>query len=66
MQKLSESRGADGITDLEIALMERMANRHHAVTGIFLQLKAQLEQAMQQPGEEDPEEEKDPNKDEDK
>lgn len=66
MTTLVGSRGADGITDLETALMERMANRHHAVTRIFLQLKAQLEQAMQQPDDGTSEEEKKPNKDEDK
>jgi hypothetical protein len=30
-------------------LIERLANRHHSVTTIFLELKAQLEQAMQEP-----------------
>lgn len=66
MQRLVESRGADGITELETALMERLANRHNSVTRIFLQLKAQLEQAMQQPDAEGSEEKKDPDKGEGK
>ena len=66
MSAMLDARGGDGITELETTLMERMANRHNAVTNIFLQLKAQLDQALQPQQDENDPEAKDPGKDEDR
>lgn len=66
MQAVLETRGGDGITDLETTLVERLANRHHAVTRIFMELKAQLETAMQEPEAEEAEENTDEPKEQNK
>ena len=45
MEKLIEARGED-VSELDLALLERLAHRHNKVTEIFLALKKQIEDAM--------------------
>lgn len=47
MQQLVKSAGADGVSDTDLMLIERLGHRHAAITRTFLELKAQLEEAMQ-------------------
>ena len=58
MSKLIEARG-DVVSEVDLSLLERLANRHAGVTEIFLALKKQFE-SMLNP--EQPEETPDPNK----
>lgn len=51
LDRLIVVAGADGITDVEAAMAERLAHQHNALTAIFQQLKAQLEQALGQQAE---------------
>ncbi|MBK8098213.1 MAG: hypothetical protein IPK26_13965 [Planctomycetes bacterium] len=46
--KLVELRGDDTITEAEVAMIERLANRHGEVTRLFQQIKAGVEETMQQ------------------
>jgi hypothetical protein len=45
MEKLIEARGED-VSELDLALLERLAHRHNKVTEIFLGLKKQIEDAL--------------------
>ena len=46
LERLMEAAGADGITEVEGAMAERLSHQHAALTAIFQQLRAQLEQAL--------------------
>ena len=39
IEQLFAARGADGVSEVEAALLDRLANRHNSVTQIFLQIK---------------------------
>ena len=45
MGKLITARG-DDVSEIDLALLERLAHRHNQITEIFLALKKQVEQAM--------------------
>ena len=44
----------DEVTDFDIAMTERLAHQHGAVTNLFKQIKTAIEQSMQPQHEEDP------------
>ena len=50
MERLIKARGGDGITELESALIERLANRHNEITQIFLEMKKMVEQTLNPQG----------------
>ena len=54
VERLIQAAGADGVTEFDLALAERLAHQHGALTGIFQQVKAAIEQAMQAGESEDP------------
>ncbi|MEZ5963496.1 MAG: hypothetical protein R3F56_06590 [Planctomycetota bacterium] len=47
LQQLVKAAGADGVSETEFALIERLGHRHTAITRTFLQLKDKIEAAMQ-------------------
>jgi len=64
MEKLISVRG-DDVSEVDLALLERLTHRHNQITEIFLALKKQVEEALnpQPQGEALPD--KDKNKDKD-
>ncbi len=48
LQQVVRSAGADGVSDTDLMLVERLGHRHAAITRTFLQIKAKLEAAMQE------------------
>jgi hypothetical protein len=48
LQQMVGSAGADGVSETEVMLIERLGHRHATITKTFLQLKAKLEAAMQE------------------
>lgn len=65
MEKLISARG-DDVSEVDLALLERLTHRHNQITEIFLALKKQVEEALnpQPQGEAlpDKDKDKDPNK----
>lgn len=53
LKLLTDLRGDAGISDAEVALIERLSHRHGEVTTLFQQIKAQMEQALQQQEQQD-------------
>ena len=49
LRQLLELTGEEGITDVEVRLSERLANRHAAISNLFGQIKLQIEQALAGP-----------------
>jgi hypothetical protein len=47
LKALVEARGEDVISDAEVALIERLAQRHNEITKLFQQIKAGVEQTLQ-------------------
>jgi hypothetical protein len=47
LRLLVESRGEDVISDAEVTMIERLANRHNEITKLFQQIKAGVEQTLQ-------------------
>ena len=52
MERVTRARG-DEVSDLDLALLQRLGHRHNEITRIFEQLRAQMEEAMKPP--QDPE-----------
>ncbi|MFY9344788.1 MAG: hypothetical protein WAT39_20010 [Planctomycetota bacterium] len=48
LRALVESRADDVIADVEVAMIERLANRHGEITKLFQQIKAGVEATLQQ------------------
>lgn len=53
MQHLLDAAGADGVTEFDLALSERLAHQHAELTKIFQQIRAAIEQSMQQGAEDE-------------
>ncbi len=49
LESILDASGADGISELDTQIAERLANRHNAITEIFGKVKQQLEQALSPP-----------------
>jgi hypothetical protein len=47
LRRLVESRGEDVISDAEVTMIERLANRHNEITRLFQQIKASVEETLQ-------------------
>ncbi|MBZ0154346.1 MAG: hypothetical protein K8J09_22690, partial [Planctomycetes bacterium] len=47
LRALVDANGGDAITDAEVALIERLANRHAEITKLFAQIKQGVEQSLQ-------------------
>ena len=64
MERVIRVRG-DDISDVDLALLQRLGHRHNEISRIFEQLREQMEAAMQQPDgqDEEPGAGKDPGKD---
>ncbi len=48
IERLIAAAGADGVTEFDLALAERLAHQHAALTDIFKKIKSGIEQQMQQ------------------
>lgn len=55
VERLIRAAGADGVTEFDLAMAERLAHQHGSLTEIFRKIKTAIEQQMQQAeGPEDP------------